>query len=61
VFPSSEDLIVSLGSFQSLAFKGVGPGGADIYQVKFDNGVVDWRIVLVADGKVASVGLRKMP
>jgi D-alanyl-D-alanine-carboxypeptidase/D-alanyl-D-alanine-endopeptidase len=58
---SSEDLMASLGSFQSLTFKGVGPGGADIYQVKFDNGVIDWRIVLAADGKVASVGLRKMP
>jgi hypothetical protein len=26
-----------------------------------NNGVVDWRIVLAAGGKVASVGLRKMP
>jgi serine-type D-Ala-D-Ala carboxypeptidase/endopeptidase len=57
----TEALISSLGSLQSLTFKGVGPGGADIYEVKFDNGLVDWRIVLVPDGKVASVGLRKMP
>jgi hypothetical protein len=29
--------------------------------LKFDGGVVDWRIVLAADGKVASIGFRKMP
>jgi serine-type D-Ala-D-Ala carboxypeptidase/endopeptidase len=56
-----EGLIASMGALQSLTFKGVGPGGADIYEIKFDNGVIDWRIVLAADGKVASVGIRKMP
>jgi hypothetical protein len=56
-----EGLIESLGPIQSVTFKGVGPGGADIYEVKFDNGMVDWRIVLTADGKVAGVGIRKMP
>jgi hypothetical protein len=30
-------------------------------RVKFNNGMVDWRIVLTADGKVAGVGIRKMP
>jgi D-alanyl-D-alanine-carboxypeptidase/D-alanyl-D-alanine-endopeptidase len=58
---STEGLIASLGSLQSLNFKGVGPGGADIYQLKFDGGAVDCRIVLAADGKVASIGFRKMP
>jgi D-alanyl-D-alanine-carboxypeptidase/D-alanyl-D-alanine-endopeptidase len=56
-----EGLIASMGALQSLTFKGVGPGGADIYEIKFDNGVIDWRIVLAPDGKVASVGIRKMP
>ena len=50
-----------MGALQSLMFKGVGPGGADIYEIKFDNGVLDWRIVLAPDDKVASVGIRKMP
>jgi hypothetical protein len=45
----------------SVTFKGVGPGGGDIYELKFDNGTVDWRILLAADGKVAGVGIRKIP
>jgi hypothetical protein len=57
----SEALIGSLGLLQSVTFKGVGPGGADIYEVKFDNGLADWRIVLRADGKVAGVGFHKLP
>jgi CubicO group peptidase (beta-lactamase class C family) len=36
-------------------------GGFDIYEVKFDNGTVDWRIVLASDGKVAGVGFHKTP
>jgi hypothetical protein len=56
-----EGLIAGMGALQSLMFKGVGPGGADIYEIKFDNGVLDWRIVLAPDDKVASVGIRKMP
>ena len=38
----TEGLIASLGAVQSLTFKGVGPGGADIYEIKFDGGVIDW-------------------
>jgi CubicO group peptidase (beta-lactamase class C family) len=56
-----EASIASYGALQSLTFKGVGPGGADIYELKFDNGMVDWRIVLAADGKVASVSFHKLP
>ena len=57
----TDGLIASLGSLQALTFKGVGPGGADIYEIKFDGGVVDWRILMAPDGKVAGVGIRKMP
>jgi Domain of unknown function (DUF3471)/Beta-lactamase len=57
----TEALVASLGSLQALTFKGVGPGGADIYDLKFENGAVDWRIVLRSDGKVASLGFRKVP
>jgi serine-type D-Ala-D-Ala carboxypeptidase/endopeptidase len=56
-----EGLIGGLGSLQSMAFKGVGPGGADIYQVKFEHGTLDWRIVLDADGKVAGERLTPLP
>ena len=57
----TDGLIASLGSQQSLTFKGVGPGGADMYEIKFDGGVIDWRIIMAPDGKVAGVGIRKMP
>ena len=56
-----EGLIASLGALQSVTFKGVGPGGGDIYDIKFESGAVDWRIILAPDGKVASVGVRKLP
>jgi hypothetical protein len=34
----AEDLIASLASLKSVDFKSVGPGGADIYTVKFEHG-----------------------
>jgi hypothetical protein len=42
--PLAEDTIAALGSLQSVNFKGVGPGGADIYNVKFERGSLEWRI-----------------
>jgi hypothetical protein len=52
--------IVQLGAVQSITFKGVGPGGADIYEVKFEHGLTEWRITLQPDGKVAGLGFRPM-
>ena len=59
--PKIEALIEGLGALQSVSFKGVGPGGADIYTVKFANGAVEWRILLAPDGKVAGSGFQKLP
>jgi serine-type D-Ala-D-Ala carboxypeptidase/endopeptidase len=59
--PKIEALIEGLGALQSVSFKGVGPGGADIYTVKFANGAVEWRILLALDGKVSGSGLKKLP
>jgi hypothetical protein len=56
-----EGLIDGLGTLQSITFKGVGPGGFDIYEVKFEHGSLDWRIVLDGEGKVAGEGLRPLP
>ena len=49
-----------LGALQSITFKGVGPGGADIYQVKFEKGSLDYRIWLAPGGKVESAVFRPM-
>ena len=45
---------------ESVTFKGVGPGGADIYEVMFEHSKVEFRISLDADGKIAGIGLRPL-
>jgi len=56
--PQLKATITQLGAVQSITFKGVGPAGADIYEVKFEHGSTEWRILLDPDGKVATVGFR---
>jgi len=58
--PQLKATITQLGAVQSVTFKGVGPAGADIYEVKFEHGSTEWRIILESDGKVASVGFRPL-
>lgn len=58
--PQLKALIAKLGAVQSLSFKGVGPGGMDIFEVKFENGSTEWRIALGADGKVEGIGIRPL-
>jgi CubicO group peptidase (beta-lactamase class C family) len=48
------------GTVQSIAFKGVGPGGADIYSVKSDKGAWEYRIWLTPDGKVEMANTRSV-
>jgi hypothetical protein len=59
--PHIEDLIAGLGSLQSVDFKGVGPGGPDLYNLKFEHGSLEWRIFLDADGKIASQFFHPLP
>ena len=56
--PQLQSSIIQLGALQSLTFKGVGPGGADIYSAKFENGSLEYRIWLGPDGKVESAHVR---
>jgi serine-type D-Ala-D-Ala carboxypeptidase/endopeptidase len=56
-----EALVNGLGALQSITFKGVGPGGFDKYDVKFERGTIDWRILIDGNGKVASETLRSIP
>ena len=48
----------AFGAVESIFFRGVGPGGYDIYGVKFANGVAEFRILLAADGKADDVIFR---
>jgi CubicO group peptidase (beta-lactamase class C family) len=56
--PQLQSSIVALGALQSVVFKGVGPGGADIYTCKLENGSIEYRIWLDADGKLESANFR---
>jgi len=49
-----QSMIGKLGALQSIVFKGVGPGGADIYSVRFEKGALETRIWLGVDGKIES-------
>jgi hypothetical protein len=45
-----------------MAFRTVGPGGADIYNVSFERGQVEWRIQpLTADKKIPGMSFRPLP
>jgi len=44
--PSAQARLASLGALQSLAFRGVGPGGADIYLATFSGGKLECRLAL---------------
>jgi beta-lactamase regulating signal transducer with metallopeptidase domain len=48
----------ALGAVESIFFRGVGPGGYDVYGVKFANGVVEIRLLLGSDGKADDVLFR---
>ena len=49
--PQLQSTVVALGALQSISFKGVGRDEADIYQLKFEKGSLEWRIWLSADGE----------
>jgi CubicO group peptidase (beta-lactamase class C family) len=55
--PGLQSMINGLGALQSVTFKGVGPGGADIYQLKFEKGSLDYRVWLSPDGKTDSANV----
>jgi hypothetical protein len=48
----------ALGSVESTIFKGVGPGGFDIYTVKFAHGAAQIRLSLTDDGKLQGLNFR---
>jgi hypothetical protein len=50
--PSLLFMLTTLGPLESAAFKGVGPGGFDVYDVKFAHGAAQVRLNMTADGKV---------
>ena len=53
-----QSMFKAFGVVESIFFRGVGPGGYDIYGVKFANGSAEFRILLGADGKAEDVNVR---
>ncbi len=51
-------MLKAFGPVESIFFRGVGPGGYDIYGVKFANGSAEFRLMLAADGKADDVLFR---
>ena len=51
--PKIQSKLAQLGAFESMTFRGVGPGGMDIYEVQFANGSAEWRVAVSANGKLA--------
>jgi hypothetical protein len=49
---------VALGPLESIFFRGVSPGGYDIYGAKFENGTAEIRLLLEPDGKADDVVFR---
>jgi hypothetical protein len=47
-----------LGAVESIFFRGVGPGGYDIYGVKFAKGFAEFRALMGADGKAEDMVFR---
>jgi hypothetical protein len=56
--PRLKSTISELGAVQSVLFKGVGQAGWDIYEVKFEHGSMEWRIILGADRKIGGITFR---
>src|SRR5262249_4690251 len=50
-------MLIALGAAEAVFFRGVGPGGYDIYGAKFTNGFAEIRL-LMADGKIDDMFFR---
>jgi CubicO group peptidase (beta-lactamase class C family) len=55
--PELQKALAQLGALQSLSFRGVGPAGGDIYDVAFEHGSRQFRILLEADDRIHAAEL----
>jgi CubicO group peptidase (beta-lactamase class C family) len=58
--PQLQQSFQKLGAIKSVEFKGVGPAGADIYNVTLEHGALEARISLGPNGKIWSAGIRPL-
>jgi hypothetical protein len=51
-------MLTALGAVESVFFRGVGPGGYDIYGAKFANGLAEFRVRLAPNGIIEDISFR---
>jgi hypothetical protein len=51
-------MLAAFGAVESVFFRGVGPGGDDLYGAKFAGGLGEFRVRLNADGHIEDIGFR---
>jgi D-alanyl-D-alanine-carboxypeptidase/D-alanyl-D-alanine-endopeptidase len=50
--PQLKSVVGGFGALKTMKFTGVGPGGADIFELKFEHAATEWRIQLDPDGRI---------
>jgi len=58
--PIVQSMAKGWGALKTITFKSVGPAGADIYEVQFENTKLEWRIGPPVDGKVSLLNFRPL-
>lgn len=53
--------LAAMGELKAVIFKGVGRDGWDVYELKFEKGDAEGRIMLTPDDKIAGMLLRPLP
>jgi hypothetical protein len=51
-------MLAAFGDVESVFFRGVGPGGYDIYGAQFANGLAEFRVRLGVDGSIEDIAFR---
>jgi hypothetical protein len=51
-------MLAAFGEVESVFFRGVGPGGYDIYGAQFANGLAEFRVRLGVDGNIEDIAFR---
>jgi hypothetical protein len=51
-------MLAAFGDVESVFFRGVGPGGYDIYGAQFANGLAEFRVRLGVDGTIEDIAFR---
>ncbi len=59
--PQLQEAFTKLGAIQAVEFKGVGPGGADIYEVTYEHGKAQHRLIVTPEGKITWAAFRAEP